>query len=188
MDNWKRAGDDGSNPSGAIMIEILRLGHRLKRDERLSTHVGLAARALGADAITYSGDHDKKMMESIEKITKKWGGSFKVRYEKNWRKVIEDRKKKKFSVVHLTMYGILFEKKIKTIKKHEKLLLVVGSEKAPPEVYDMADYNIAVTNQPHSEVAALAVLLHELGRKKKFPGAKIRIIPQEQGKKTKSMK
>ena len=37
------------------MIVVLRLGHRLKRDERLSTHVGLASRALGADKIIYSG-------------------------------------------------------------------------------------------------------------------------------------
>lgn len=167
-----------------IMIEILRLGHRLKRDERLSTHVGLAARALGADGIIYSGEKDGKLIESIEKVTKKWGGRFAVSYEKNWRKVVENRKKKGFAVAHMTMFGVPFEKKLRTIKRKKKLLIVVGSEKVPGEVYGKADYNIAVTNQPHSEVAALAVLLNALGRKKTFRSAKIKIIPQEKGKKT----
>jgi len=37
------------------MIEILRLGHRKKRDARLSTHVALVSRAFGASKIYYSG-------------------------------------------------------------------------------------------------------------------------------------
>ncbi|NIS35916.1 MAG: tRNA (cytidine(56)-2'-O)-methyltransferase, partial [Actinobacteria bacterium] len=39
------------------------------------------------------------------------------------------------------------------------LLVVVGAAKVSFDVYEAADWNVAVTNQPHSEVAALAVFL-----------------------------
>jgi len=168
------------------MITILRIGHRKLRDARLSTHCGLVSRALGADEIIYSGEQDSQLIESIRDITKRWGGPFKVTYEENWRKIIKAYKKKGFSAVHLTMYGLPIEKKINELRKHKKILVIIGSEKVPGEVYILADYNIAVTNQPHSEVAALSIFLHEYfkGKElhKKFKNAKIKIIPSERGK------
>ncbi len=167
------------------MITILRLGHRPGRDARLSTHVGLTARALGADSVIMSGEHDEKLIESIKEVTKEWGGSFQVSYEKNWKKVI-----KNFPgvSVHLTMYGLPVQKKIKEIGQKKDVLVVVGGEKVPSEIYQLVDYNIAVTSQPHSEVAALAIFLHEYfkGKEldKEFSGGRIRIVPQERGKKT----
>jgi len=167
------------------MIVILRLGHRLKRDERLSTHVGLASRALGADKIIYTGDKDDKLLESINDVSQRFGGSFKATYESGWKKIMNDYKKKKYCIVHLTMYGMPLKNKISKIKKSKKVLVIVGSEKVPGEVYHLSDYNISVTNQPHSEVAALSIFLKELSGKKekKFPKARLRIIPQEKGKK-----
>jgi len=165
------------------MITVLRLGHRKKRDARLSTHCGLAARALGADAIIYSGERDNQLLESIKQVGKRWGGRFKASYEPNWRKTIRDFRGAK---VHLTMYGMPIERKIGEIRKKKGILVIIGGEKVPGEVYRAVDYNVAVTNQPHSEVAALAVFLHEyhsgreLGRK--FSG-KLKIVPQEFGKK-----
>ena len=170
-----------------VKIKVLRLGHRLGRDVRISTHVGLVSRAFGADEIIYSGQRDKKMMESIEMVKNEWGGSFVVRYKKNWKDII-----KKFDgvIIHLTMYGIPIENKIKEIRKKtskKNVLIVVGGEKVPGEIYEEADYNIAITNQPHSEVAALGVFLHEYfhGKYRKFKDAKNEIIPQEHGKKLK---
>lgn len=163
------------------MITILRLGHRLGRDPRISTHVALAARALGADKIVFSGEKDGKMMESVGDVSKRWGGSFEVAYEKNWRNVIKSFRGAK---AHLTVYGIPFEKKINEIRKKRNLLVIVGGEKVPGEVYELSSYNVAVTNQPHSEAAALGVFLSYLGRKKEFPKARIKVIPQERGKKT----
>jgi len=168
------------------MITILRLGHRQKRDERLSTHVGLAARALGADGITYSGEEDSGLLESVRSVTERWGGPFSVSYEKNWKKALENAKRKKFCIVHLTMYGMPLKKRISKIRKIKKTIVVVGSEKVPHEVYQKADYNISVTSQPHSELAALAIFLHELQKGKeldaKFRNAKLSIVPQERGK------
>ncbi len=169
------------------MISILRLGHRLHRDDRISTHCGLVARALGAQEIIYSGDKDDKMIEGVERVKQRFGGRFAVSYQPNWRKVITNFKKKHYTLVHLTCYGLPLQKKITSIKKNKKLLVIVGSEKVPGEVYQESDYNIAVTSQPHSEIAALALFIEGyLGKKaltKTFPKAKVKIIPQERGKK-----
>ncbi|MFC2143651.1 tRNA (cytidine(56)-2'-O)-methyltransferase [Candidatus Aenigmatarchaeota archaeon] len=162
------------------MIIVLRLGHRLKRDERISTHCGLVSRALGAKKIVYTGEKDEKMIKNLKKISKNWGGSFAASHIKDWKKFIKQNKK--FTVVHLTMYGIPFEKEITKIKKKRNLIIIIGSEKVPREVYDLADYNIAVTNQPHSEVAALAIFLHSIGRKAKHTKAKYKIVPHPKGK------
>lgn len=167
------------------MISVLRLGHRVKRDERVSTHVGLVARAFGAGEIIYSGDRDEGIVDSIRKTTEKWGGKFKIRYEENWKSVIKKYKKKRFRIVHLTMYGEPFKKKIAKIRKEKNILMLVGSGKVPGQVYMVSDYNLAIGSQPHSEVAALAVFLHEYykGKDKKFTKVKIKIIPQARGKK-----
>jgi len=166
------------------MLVVLRLGHRRKRDARVSTHVGLVARAFGADGIIYSGEEDEKLLESVGKTSFNWGGPFAVSYVRNWWKVLKNFRGVK---VHLTMYGLPFEKNVGKIRKMDKdVLVVVGSEKVPGEVYRLCDYNLGVTSQPHSEVAALAVFLDrffagkELG--KNFDGWKIRVTPCARGK------
>ena len=168
------------------MIVILRLGHRVGRDDRISTHCGLVSRALGASSIIYSGDHDDNMVAGIKSVSERWGGKFEVGYNANWKKVITDFKKRKFTVVHLTAYGMPLQKKISLIKKSKNVLVIVGSEKVPGEVYQLADFNISVTNQPHSEIAALALFLYSYNNRaldQKFTKSKIKIIPQEKGKK-----
>ncbi|QQG39854.1 MAG: tRNA (cytidine(56)-2'-O)-methyltransferase [Candidatus Aenigmatarchaeota archaeon] len=140
------------------MITVLRLGHRPGRDSRISTHVGLVARAFGASSVVYSGLKDEKMMSSVRKVSEGFGGEFSVTYAKDWRNVVERFDGLK---VHLTMYGEPFETKIAEIKKAKNVLIVVGGEKVPGEIYGLADANVSVTKQPHSEVAALAVVLYE---------------------------
>ncbi len=168
------------------MIVVFRIGHRPFRDQRISTHCGLVARAFGADKMVYSGQKDEKYEESITKVAGRFGGKFSIEYVESYRKVISDYKKKKFSVVHLSVYGLEVQKQISKIRKNKKILLIIGGEKVPWEVYQLADFNVSVTNQPHSEVAALAIFLDRYfsGKEleKKFAG-KIKIIPQERGKK-----
>lgn len=170
-----------------MKIIVFRLGHRISRDHRISTHCGLVARALGADGIIYSGEHDQSVLDSVTSVAKEWGGRFDVSYEKSWKKTVNDYKRKGFTIVHLTMYGMPVHKTIGKIMKNKKILLVVGGEKVPWEMYDLADFNVSVTSQPHSEIAALAFFLdHAFGGKeldKKFPGAKKIVVPQERGKK-----
>jgi len=161
------------------MIEVLRLSHRAGRDPRISTHVALVARAFLADKIYYSGDKDDSFEKSVVDVVKNFGGNFEIEYVKNILKLIREKKEKNWKIVHLTMYG----EKIKKIKGN--VLVVVGGEKVQMEVYHEADYNFSVTNQPHSEVGALAVFLHELNDGKeldfKFDG-RIKIKPSKCGK------
>lgn len=163
-------------------ISVLRLGHRLMRDKRISTHCGLVARAFGATEIFYSGEYDSKMEKGISDIVKRWGGNFKIRYTTSPKKIIRNWNG---SVVHLTMYGLPVQEKIDEIRRNGDILLVVGGSKVPSEIYKLADYNIAISNQPHSEIAALAVFLHEYFQGKElgidFDG-ELKIIPDPQGK------
>jgi len=169
------------------MINVLRLNHRIERDKRLTTHVALAARAFGADKIYYSGQRDKKFEESIKKVVEDFGGSFEVEFLGEPLKLIKNLKENGFKVVHLTVYGAELKGKIDEIRNKD-ILAIVGGEKVEPVFYKLADYNISVTNQPHSEVSALAVFLYEYfkGRKVRFGGAKKVVIPSERGKVVKS--
>lgn len=171
------------------MIIVLRYGHRKNRDKRITTHVGLVARAFGADGIIISGEKDEKVIESIKDVVARWGGKFSIKYERNWRKVVREWKERGL-VVHLTMYGININDVIEEIKEKAKgkdVLIFVGAEKVPSEVYDLADFNVAIGNQPHSEVSALAVFLDRFfcGKEleREFRDAKIRVVPQAKGKK-----
>lgn len=165
------------------MIEVLRLSHRIRRDPRLTTHVTLTARALLASKLYYSGDRDKTLEETINKITKQFGGNFIIEYTKDPIKLIKEKKKQGFTIVHLTVYGRPFNEKL-NILKDKNLLIIIGGEKVPSEYYHLADYNLSVTSQPHSELSALAILLYLLNKNKKseFKNAKLKIIPQEKGK------
>ena len=166
---------------------VLRLGHRIHRDKRLSTHVCLTARALGASRVYYSGQRDDGLESSVHAIAERWGGPFSLEHVGSWRKLLRNLKKQGYKAVHLTMYGLPVQKEIDTLQSYKRLLVIVGGEKVPPGVYELADRNVAVSSQPHSEVAALAVLLHELfgGKEldKEFKG-KMSIVPQARGKKT----
>lgn len=162
-------------------IYVLRLGHRIERDKRISTHVALTARALGARGI-YFDVYDDSVFESVKDVVERWGGNFFIE-KVEWRNFLRRFDGLK---VHLTMYGLPLIEKIDKIKRAEKVLVVVGAEKVPPEVYEMCDLNIAIGNQPHSEVAALAVFLDRVLNKTfdlEFEDAKIKVIPSERGKK-----
>jgi len=169
-------------------IVVLRLGHRPERDARVTTHVGLTSRALGASGMLLTSD-DKSVAQSIERVDKSWGGGFWVRIGIGYRSEIKKWKEKGGIVVHLTMYGINLPDCIDTIRnefKAKSIMVVVGAEKVPGDVYQLADYNVAVGNQPHSEIAALALFLDWLqqGREfeKTFSDGELKILPCEHGK------
>ena len=173
-----------------FMIIILRLNHRIARDPRLSTHVALTARAFLGDKLYYSGQKDSSLEESINKVSEKFGGKFTIEYLQEPLKFLKD-KKPKFKIIHLTCYGLNVQDKIKELK-NENLIVIVGGEKVEPIYYNLADYNISVTQQPISEVSALAIFLHLLNNGKElkyeFKDAKNKIIPIEKGKKVLSSK
>ncbi|MCD4844164.1 MAG: tRNA (cytidine(56)-2'-O)-methyltransferase [Methanosarcinales archaeon] len=171
-----------------IEIVILRLGHRLQRDQRVTTHVGLTARALGASTMLLASD-DKGIVQSINEVSRQWGGNFSARTVTSWKQEIRNWKDKGGKVVHLTMYGINLPDVIDEISGIEPLMIVVGAQKVPPEIYHMADWNVAIGSQPHSEIAALAVFLDRLHTSRnndplalEFPGGNLKIFSSERGK------
>ncbi|MCS7122574.1 MAG: tRNA (cytidine(56)-2'-O)-methyltransferase [Candidatus Micrarchaeota archaeon] len=163
------------------MIVVFRLDHRRVRDQRITTHCALVARAFGADVFIYSGDMDNSLEDSIREVNSKWGGKMVVEYTNNPIQSLRSYKRDGFRIVHLTMYGIPFEERVNEL--NDKLVIVVGGSKVPGEIYEIADYNLSIGNQPHSEVAALGIFMYNLRRSPDLSNAKIRIIPSERGKK-----
>ncbi len=167
-------------------IAVLRLGHRPGRDERTTTHVGLTARALGADRVIFAGDGASRA-ETVRDITERFGGPFTVETTKSPLGTVRNWSG---NVAHLTMYGLPVqdtENEIReTISDGEPLLVVVGAEKVPFDVYEEADWNVAVTNQPHSEIASLAVFLDRLYEgaelDREFEDAERVVVPKDTGK------
>lgn len=163
------------------MIVVLRIGHRVSRDKRITTHCALVARAFGADAILIS-TKDEKLKHTIKDLCKKFGGSFAIETGVNPKKVIENWKG---IIIHLTMYGDSVQKIIKKIEKTQDMLVIIGAEKVPPYYYDVATYNLSIGSQPHSEVAALAIFLDRYlegsWQEKDFNGD-LEIVPSKTGK------
>ncbi|MFA6035369.1 MAG: tRNA (cytidine(56)-2'-O)-methyltransferase [Candidatus Micrarchaeia archaeon] len=171
-------------------VLVIRIGHRSARDVRITTHVCLVARALGASSAVVCGEPANDVVESVRRIGENWGGSFAARYEKSWRKAITEAKKAGYKVAHLTMYGERVQDRMEDVRKAGKggkIAVIVGAEQVPGEVYELADYNISVTSQPHSEVAALAVFLDRYFEgaelECEFRGAKLKIVPSAREKK-----
>jgi tRNA (cytidine56-2'-O)-methyltransferase len=168
-------------------VAVLRIGHRPERDQRVTTHVGLAARALGARGMYLAAD-DPGVIGSISDVVSRWGGAFFAENNVPWRRCIQDWKADGGKVVHLTMYGLRMTDVIDEIRDQERVLVVVGAEKVPGDLYGLADYNVSVTTQPHSEISSLAIFLDHLFQgeelNREYPDAKIRIEPTKVGKRT----
>jgi tRNA (cytidine56-2'-O)-methyltransferase len=168
---------------------VLRLGHRPGRDERMTSHVGLTARALGADRVVFAGSADDSR-RTVEGVTERFGGPFRAEMSDSYRPLLREFEG---PVVHLTMYGLPIqevENEIRETHRTEPLLVVVGAEKVSFDVYEAADFNVAVTNQPHSEVASLAVFLDRIFQgtelDREWMDAERTVVPRERGKRVES--
>jgi len=162
-------------------IWIMRIGHRPQRDKRVTTHVALTSRALGASGI-FVDTQDKVLEQNVTSVCERFGGDFSIQTGKKWKDAVKD-----FDgvVVHLTMYGQRIDEALEKMPRDKNIMIVVGAEKVPPEVYQRADLNVSVGNQPHSEIAALAIFLD------RYTGGsglyddrhgKMTVVPNERGK------
>lgn len=168
-----------------MVIEVLRIGQRLVRDDRVTTHVALVSRAFGAERI-FMNEVNPEIKDTVEKINKTWGGKFEVEFIDKWKTVVKKKKEENFKIIHLSMYGQNINNVQEELQKEKNLLIVVGAEKVPREIYELADYNVGVGSQPHSEISALAILLDRIQKgnqfEKDFANAKRKIIPTKNGK------
>jgi len=168
-------------------IFILRIGHRVFRDSRVTTHVCLTARALGADGVIIADQEDKVVESTIRDVTNRFGGPFDVQSGKPWKQAVREWRAIGGRIVHLTAYGLPLPKMLPEIlDAEEDVLVVVGSEKMPGEIFKVADWNVSVTNQPMSEVAALAIFLDWFKQHREFEHefskAQVQIVPSRSGK------
>lgn len=158
----------------------------------MTTHVALVSRAFGSDKI-YMNEVDDSIIKTVEDVGDKWGGrsDFMIEIVREWNEVIRKWKKDGGKVVHLTMYGIHIDNALGYLRREDSILVVIGAEKVPREMYNLADYNIAIGNQPHSEVAALSIFLDRIFRGKQFErdfkNAKLKIIPTAKGKRVREV-
>ncbi|MCW3988348.1 MAG: tRNA (cytidine(56)-2'-O)-methyltransferase, partial [Candidatus Bathyarchaeota archaeon] len=109
-------------------------------------------------------------------------------YRKNGAEVLKEWKRNGGVIIHLSMYGLSIQNVVEDIRiSSADKLIVAGGAKVPKYVYEEADWNVAVTSQPHSEISAVSIFLHELleGRElsKSFKNAELVIVPQVRGKK-----
>lgn len=169
------------------MITVLRLGHRPERDKRITTHVCLTARAFGARRVLIA-EEDERIAQTVRDVVKRFGGPFDIETGVGYRSILRNFPGKK---VHLTMYGEALPAVAPRIDPGEDLLIVVGAEKVPGDVYHLVDHNVSVGAQPHSEVAALAILLYELQGpqvlEREFEGGELRVIPSAEGKRVEAL-
>lgn len=165
-------------------VTVVRLGHRPGRDERTTTHVALVARAFGAKRVVLPGAASQAAA-TVDDVTDRFGGDIEVRTDIDPRTFLEETTA---PIVHLTMYGLPVQEAIETVQHEviDELVIAVGAGKVPGEVYDIAEWNIAVTNQPHSEIAALGVFLDRLSEGAaldlRFDDAEVSVVPNAAGK------
>uniref|UniRef100_A0A7C3IXT4 tRNA (cytidine(56)-2'-O)-methyltransferase n=1 Tax=Candidatus Methanomethylicus mesodigestus TaxID=1867258 RepID=A0A7C3IXT4_9CREN len=168
------------------MMAVLRLGHRPERDKRITTHVCLVARAFGADGVYVVGKIDRPLLAAVERVVENWGGPFWVKFIENPFGLLREWKSAGGKIIHLTMYGLPLSKVLPSLPKSNSILIVIGGEKVPSRYYSESDFNVGIGNQPHSEVAALAICLDRISERawenKVFENARLVIRPSERGK------
>ncbi|EQB72659.1 MAG: hypothetical protein AMDU1_APLC00005G0038 [Thermoplasmatales archaeon A-plasma] len=166
------------------MITVLRINHRPYRDKRITTHVALTARALGASSIIVDTE-DSELKDAVNSVTRQFGGNFQIETGTDPLKFLNSFNGVK---VHLTMYGIPVDECIDEIRNRgtkNDLVVVVGASKVPFEFYEGSDYNVSVSSQPISEVSALAIFLdryYQGSELKSEFGGRMHVIPNPRGK------
>lgn len=175
-------------------LSILKLDHRPFRDKRITTHCALVTRSFGAKNFYFSGVDDNNLKNGVNDITNKWGGPFNIDYIEDPLNFVIKKKKEKYIIIHLTMYGINLFTEINNLKEkiiNKNTLIIVGGPKVPKEYYQLADYNIAIGNQPHSEISAISLILYLLNPKfienNEFKNKKIEIMPNNNYKNIKNI-
>jgi len=180
------------------LVTIFRMGHRIFRDKRITTHLALVSRALGASGIIIAGEKDDNIIKSVEKVVTEWGGDFTIEFIsfEEWKPFFEEWVDKQNKIIHLTMYGEnlpIFQQNEEFVRLKsspellKRLLIVVGGEKVPAKVYQYANWNIAISSQPHSEVGSLAIFLNHIISTSldiSFSNPSRQILPSIEGKKS----
>lgn len=182
----------GGQPMSSAPFNVLRLGYRKGRDPRITTHLALVSRALGATNFLLAGDEDPELFANVASVNERFGGEMRCEHVSGavgWLKRFTQNDAgdgEPGVAIHLTMYGEPYREVLPRIRRDRPVVVVVGGAKVPGDVFQHAQYNVAVGNQPHSEVAALALFMEgwfgQGGTERHFPGARLVIEPSARGK------
>ena len=133
----------------------------------------------------FYGDDDQEMFDNLNSVSERFGGELDTEHVSglgHLKKHVDNGG----VAVHLTMYGEPFRQAIPKIRRDRPLIIVVGGAKVPGDVYKICQHNVAVGNQPHSEVAALALFMDawfgESGSERSFKDARLVIEGVNGGK------
>jgi tRNA (cytidine56-2'-O)-methyltransferase len=150
--------------------------------------VCLTARALGAEGLILADVVDGALEKTVQNVCRRFGGRFEIRMGEPWGRVARKWKADGGEIVHLTVYGLPLPQVVDAIKASPApKLVIVGASKVPSEAYELATWNVAITNQPISEVSALALFLDRYFEGREFSldfeNPELKIVPLERGKK-----
>src|SRR5437870_13225910 len=111
-------------------IVVLRMGHRIPRDWRLTTHVCLTARAMGADGVVIADIADKEVEGKVRDVVQRFGGGFTIETGKPWKEAIKDWKDAGGTVLHLTSYRLQLPAVVEELRDTGiTVRVVIGGEK-----------------------------------------------------------
>ena len=92
-------------------FNVLRLGYRRGRDPRITTHLALVSRALGATNFLLAGDEDEALFENVASVNERFGGAMTCEHVSGamgWLKRFTQHDAgdgEPGVAIHLTMYG-----------------------------------------------------------------------------------
>ncbi len=141
----------------------------------------LAARAFGAQSVTFATGKSPRFARQFARLNRKWGGDFAVDFTDDWKGFIAG--KKNYKSIYLTRYGTPINKLKYSLKTYKNILLIVTLTEAYKNLYKMSDFNVSITTQPHCSTAAIAIFLHLFyeGRElaMHFENAQYKVIPED---------
>ena len=166
------------------MIKVVLVG-RMEKSKLID--VALTARAFGASELIATQKEQKDKLyitKYFKEINDDWGSSFKVSFDSNWKKLILERNNN-YKTIYLTKYGSSIKKSEYAISTYKNIMLIVSTTDNIKELYDMADFNISLTTQPHTIISSIAVFLNMYYKGRElamhFENAKYKIIPENHG-------
>ena len=61
-------------------FDVIRLGHRVDRDKRMTSPLGPHRQSPGADGMVIFGDHDPSIVQTLTEVSGRFGGKFNARF------------------------------------------------------------------------------------------------------------
>ena len=128
-------GEAGGSTMTPTPFNVLRLGYRKGRDPRITTHLALVSRALGATGFLLAGDDDPDLFANVQSVNDRFGGDMTCEHVgggMGWLKRFSQNDAGDGApgvVVHLTMYGEPYRSVLPRIRRDRPLTVVVGGAK-----------------------------------------------------------